>query len=287
MSAPPEQTSVFIPIHLLEYLVVDTSTNKIETAFILEKATSDELHEFIQAFKPNLKIMAPERDNPKFLKKVFIEMVAPVLNNLLPSELTTKHYIQAPLRHPISGVQESPIRLTYQDEINSERATEFNIRVLQYLRSGQYYVAEEHLLTFIKQYNFLNENEISEIQFAKDKTRALIQEQVTNLRTAYQKMESTKMQLRQEVCSQFHTVLRNRKAASEATVEHHLDILNQVVKGIGFLDALEEYHKSLNGVHNPISPPSPKSMNHTSHFTTPTNRSPQLMASEAPCDQPI
>lgn len=287
MSSPPEQTSVFIPVHLLKYLVVDTSTNQIETSFILERATSDELYEFIQAFKPHFTIMTPERDNPKFLKKVFIEMVAPILNNLLPSERPTMHYIQAPFRHPLSGVKESPMRITYEDEINHERTTEYNNRVLRYLRSGQYYVAEGHLVTFIKQYNCLNQNEISEIQFAKDKAQALAEEQLANLRTAHQTMESTKMELRQEVTSQSHTALRNQKAALEATVEHHLDILNHVVKDLGFLDAMEEYHKNLKGVHDTIILPSPKSMDHTSYIPAPTCHSPQPLNSEAPCDQPI
>ncbi|EGG04344.1 uncharacterized protein MELLADRAFT_64963 [Melampsora larici-populina 98AG31] len=243
MSAPPEQISVFIPIHLLDYLVVDTSTNQIKTSDILEKVTSDELYNFIQAFKPHLTILSPERDNPKFLKTVFVEMVVPLINNLIPSELKNTHYIQALFHHPLPGFKESPIRIMYQDEINLKRFTNFNIWVLQYLRTGRYYVAAEHLFTFIKQYNFLYENKICEIRLEKEQAQSLIQEQVTNLRKAYQKLESTNMQLQQEAISQFHTVLKNWKVAGEATVEHRLDILNQAVKDLGFLDALEEYHQ--------------------------------------------
>lgn len=258
-STAPIQSHIFLPTYLLES-VVDENPSKIDPDIFLSKATTSQLLEVIHAFYPHFTFVDTAREDHELLKRVFCSMVASRLSRIHILTLQPEpHYFNVQLPHMIWGPQDSRTTVTTDTVLNPDRIKDFNSFVLAYLRSGQYRVAAEKLVDFVQTHQYLNHDEISEIQDTREEIEETVQDLVSSLGKAHESLERINFLL-----TNSNTSLQDRKnldmqlQSAIVLIKSRQSMLDRAIQDAGFVAALVDRYKELLAKHHeprPLSSP--------------------------------
>ncbi|KAH9811081.1 hypothetical protein DFH28DRAFT_881771 [Melampsora americana] len=236
------QSTVFLPDYILE-CVVDQSTPKIDTELFLSKASANNLIEMIVAFYPHLNFTSTAKEDRELLRKIFIEMVAPRLSNvIIPLQHTTK-YIEASLMTPTWGPQGSSRTINSSADINHTRTEVFNLDALTYLKIGQYRLAAKNLNKFTETYKFLNVGEVNELWGAENDAEDALHEIGCNLKECHRKIESTQLLLRSELSASERKELEEKLKCAILDLNSHRRTFTNAIQNTAFISALASHHQ--------------------------------------------
>ncbi|EGG12878.1 uncharacterized protein MELLADRAFT_87205 [Melampsora larici-populina 98AG31] len=256
-STSPIQSHIFLPTYLLES-VVDGNPYKIDPDLFLSKATTPQLLEVIHAFHPHFSFIDTAQEDRELLKRVFRSMVAFRLSRIPIFNLQPEpHYFNVQLPHMIWGPQDSRTTLTTDTVLNPDRIHDFNTFVLGYLRSGQYRLAAEKMVNFVQTHQYLNEDEISEIQDTGEDIESNVQDLTSSLGEAHKSLEGINFSL-----SDPGLLLRDREKlemqlqSAIVLVKSRQSILDHAIQDSGFVAALIDHYQKLLVKHHGTRPPS-------------------------------
>ncbi|KAH9808403.1 hypothetical protein DFH28DRAFT_1087880 [Melampsora americana] len=216
----PVQYHVFLPNYILEY-VVNEPERMIDPDFFLSKATPAQIVEVILSFYPYFSFTQNAREDHELLLKIFVEMVAPRLNNIIIPESPTTNYVQVNLHNPTTTVQPTNRWVNSSADIDAKRIEFFNERCLLNLKNGRFRLAALDLERFVEKYKYLNHAEIEELSV--ETIQLLLREP---------KLSPTSVQELEEQLRGARTSLISYQRAFEA-----------VAKDGAFIHALSNHHR--------------------------------------------
>ncbi|EGG04300.1 uncharacterized protein MELLADRAFT_89531 [Melampsora larici-populina 98AG31] len=247
MSTESQTDSVFLPTSILQYVGVESGTPRLDPELVIERATTSEIREILVLFLPHFIFDETEKDNRELLISIFEKSVARRLSYVvMPSHNSPPNYFKAPLERPRYSAHEFPRIITSESEIDSERMSMFQAYGLSRPHDGNYRLASEGLIVFIRRYKHLNKDEINEIEsFCKHAGDAL-HDSTTYLQDTHESIEGIRLLLREvNLSSKEHRRLENELNALMTKLKSREKTFDLKVEQAGFISALVEHHKKL------------------------------------------
>ncbi|EGG04626.1 uncharacterized protein MELLADRAFT_88691 [Melampsora larici-populina 98AG31] len=236
------ETHIYLPTYILEYVV----DGRVDPDMFLSKATPARFLEVILAFYPHFDFTQDAREDDELLRKIFIEMVALRLSNVvMPLDVHTG-YFQAPFNTPVlSEPQQSSKRVNSSADIDVSRTDMFNSNCLAYLRVGQYRHAAENITCFTNTYTFLNQDEILEISNACGDAEDNLHDTLSHLKGAYHVIDRIQLLSRQpDITPTEASNLDHRLKVAITGLRLNQQMFDSAVRDVGFLLALVEHHEN-------------------------------------------
>lgn len=236
--------SIYLPTNILDF-IINEDIPRIDPQLILSKATNSQILEIILAFYPHFEFDEAAKEDQELLRKIFIEMVERRLSRVqLPLGLNPAHYFRTTLDYPMFGPQDSTTTVSRGANIIASRISMFNSLCLTYLRNGQYRIAGENLVHFVKIYKHLNKDEISDIENTEDEATETLQDRVLSLQEAHQTIEGIILLLSESETSQGDRQdLQLRLEAATTIVQSRQKMFESAVKDTAFIVELGNYHR--------------------------------------------
>ncbi|EGG03991.1 uncharacterized protein MELLADRAFT_89761 [Melampsora larici-populina 98AG31] len=252
------QTRVFLPASILNY-IPDGAEPRIDINLLLSQATNTEIVKVILAFYPHFQFTQAAQEDRELLRMIFIEMVAGNLRHLaIPSQLDL-NYCEIPLRGPIFATQESPKLAASSADIDFDRTERFTRSILGYLTIGKYRLAGKSLIKFVKDFKFLNQGEIDEIEGAHAHAEDAVHNSLVYLQKGQSSIEHIQLLLRQSDVSQKERAELDEKLRSSITaLRSKQKTFDCALEDVAFLRALADYHWDILQKHQ-SAPPEPSS----------------------------
>ncbi|KAH9806730.1 hypothetical protein DFH28DRAFT_919834 [Melampsora americana] len=190
----PNQTCVFLPTYILEYVVNEVSP-RIDSDLFLRKATPEQLLEVIVAFYPHFKFTKKAKEDYELLQMTFTKMVAFRLSTSVAPIKSDTTYFQIQLNNRPGKPEESIKVVDSKDDINSERVEVFNSFCFSYIKNHQFRIAARNLARFTDTYQFLNQEEIEQIARARPDTECFIKKSLVDLTQTYELVETIQLEI--------------------------------------------------------------------------------------------
>lgn len=240
------QTYVFLPDYILEYVVGDNEP-RIDPDHFITKATPSQIVEVILCFYPNLQFTENARHDHELLLKMFIEMVAPRLPNLVSPFNHEKNYLQALFKAPIYTCSPSTKWIDTCADIDTKRNWDFEAYVLQNFKIGKYRLGAEGLDShFLRNYKFLNKSEIDEIMHVETEATEALQETFHLLQDSYEVIESIHFRLRQPKLSRAEREdIEENLQRANASLRSRQDMFNATIQDVGFIATFLKHHRDI------------------------------------------
>ncbi|EGG04273.1 uncharacterized protein MELLADRAFT_89501 [Melampsora larici-populina 98AG31] len=246
----PLQFHIFLPSYILGYIVDNQTKPRIDSDLFLSKATTSQIVEVILSFYPYFRFTQNAQEDHELLLKIFIEMVAPRLNNITIPLGRKTDYVQAELGYPIHDAQPSIRWINSSADIDAKRIESFNNHCLVNLKNGQYRLAAENLREFVKKYKYLNHNEIDEIIGAQDDINETFHEVGGNLRDAQTSIEIIQLRLLELDLSPTSVQgLEGQLRLAKISFKSLQKTFEVVTQDFGLIQALCDYHKEISSKH--------------------------------------
>ncbi|EGF97220.1 uncharacterized protein MELLADRAFT_87248 [Melampsora larici-populina 98AG31] len=241
----PVQYHVFLPNYILEY-VVNEPERMIDPDFFLSKATPAQIVEVILSFYPYFSFTQNAREDHELLLKIFVEMVAPRLNNIIIPESPTTNYVQVNLHNPTTTVQPTNRWVNSSADIDAKRIEFFNERCLLNLKNGRFRLAALDLERFVEKYKYLNHAEIEELVHAQDDPDEESHEAAANLRSAHESVETIQLLLREPKLSPTSVQeLEEQLRGARTSLISYQRAFEAVAKDGAFIHALSNHHRKI------------------------------------------
>ncbi|EGG03943.1 uncharacterized protein MELLADRAFT_89762 [Melampsora larici-populina 98AG31] len=247
----PTQNHIFLPNYILEYVVEDQDNPRLDPNLFLSKASTSQIVEVIMSFYPHLRFTENARQDHELILKVFVEMVAPRLSNIIIPFNRNTDYLQAMLRTPIHQLQPLARSVNSSADIDTRRIERFEVFCLPNLKTGRYRLAADDLKNFVKDYKHLQQVEIDEIVFLQDDAQDLIHDVTSNLQRTHDSIEIIQLQLRNPNLSPTERQdLEERSKSANPLLISHQRAFDDAIKDAALLHALARYHINIRDKHS-------------------------------------
>lgn len=246
MSYDQIQSYVFLPNYILDYVVGDDNP-RIDPDLFITKANPSQIVEVILSFYPHLQFTENARHNHELLLKIFIEMVAPRLSNLVSSFNNEKSYVQALFKAPIYIPSQSTRWVNSSADIDTKQIGDFEAYGLLNFKSGNYRFAAEQLnLNFLQKYKFLKKEEIDEIMHVQTEANEALHETLHLVRDSHKLIESIQRRLRQPKLSRTEREdFEDQLQSANISLKSRQEMMNTTAKDVGFINAFIKHHTDI------------------------------------------
>ncbi|KAH9809644.1 hypothetical protein DFH28DRAFT_1133005 [Melampsora americana] len=246
----PTQFHMFLPNYILEYVVCDETSSKIDPDLFLSKATTSQIVEVIVSFYPHLRFTEDAQQDHELILKIFVEMIAPRLSNVIIPLNHTTDYLQAALHNPLHDAQPLIRWVTCSADIDTKRIQHFEMFCLANLKNRLYRLAAEDIEQFVKTYKYLNEAEVNEILNIQDDADEALNNATSYLRGSHESIESIQLLLRNPNLSPADRQhLDERLRCTNALLVSHQKMFDGAILDVAFVQALGKYHKEILAKH--------------------------------------
>ncbi|EGG02569.1 uncharacterized protein MELLADRAFT_91299 [Melampsora larici-populina 98AG31] len=246
MSYAQVQSYVFLPKYILDYVVGDDKP-RIDPDLFITKANPSQIVEVIVAFYPHLQLTENACHDHELLLKIFIEMVAPCLSNLVSSFDREKNYVQALFEAPIYTPSQSTRWVNSAADIDTKRIGDFEAYVLQNFKNGNYRLAaKQSNLQFLRKYKFLKKEEIEEIMHVETEANEALHEILHLVQDSHELIESIQLRLHQPKLSQIECEdFEEHLRSANTSLKSRQVMFNTAVQNVGFINAFIKHHKDI------------------------------------------
>ncbi|EGG00651.1 uncharacterized protein MELLADRAFT_93116 [Melampsora larici-populina 98AG31] len=230
---------------MLEY-VVNEPKPMIDPDLFLSKATPAQIVEVILSFYPYFSFTQNAREDHELLLKIFVEMIAPRLNNIIIPESPTTNYIQANLHNPTTDVHPTNRWVNSSADIDAKRIEYFNNHCLLNIKNGHFRHAALDLERFVEKYDYLNHAELEELVHAQDNAHEDFHEAADNLRSAHESVEAIQLLLRESKLSPTSVQeLEEKLRGARTSLVSYQRAFEAVAKDGAFVQALGNHHRKI------------------------------------------
>ncbi|EGG00660.1 uncharacterized protein MELLADRAFT_73148 [Melampsora larici-populina 98AG31] len=241
----PIQYHIFLPSYILKY-VVHEPRPMIDPDLFLSKATPSQILEVILSFYPYFRFTQNAREDHELLLKIFVEMIAPRLNNIVIPENRPTDYLQAELRHPTNEIQPTIRWVNSSADIDAKRIDYFNDQCLLNIKNGHFRLAALDLERFVNKYTYLNHAEIDQIVQAQDDADEGFHEAACNLRSAHESIDRIQLLLCEpNLLSTSVQELEEQLICAKTSLISYKNAFEVVAQDCAFVHALVNHHKKI------------------------------------------
>ncbi|KAH9808453.1 hypothetical protein DFH28DRAFT_909529 [Melampsora americana] len=246
MSCNEFHTSIFLPDFILEY-VVGEDNPRIDPDLFITKATPSQIMEVISAFYPHLQFTENARNDHELLLKVFIELIAPCLAQIVPSLNRQKNYVRALCGNPIYIPAEFTRWVNSSADLDTKRIGDFNTYGLMNFKNGKYQLASKQLnMYFLTNYKFLQKEEIDTLATIETEATEALHETLHHLQDSHASIESIQFRLRQPNLSRTEREdLEEELKCTNASLRSRQEMFNTGLRDVGFLTAFLKHHRDI------------------------------------------